>query len=194
VAIIIYAKFFGSRCFSSFLALLVIQVPWAAVQTGCSDQKRIERVKVDHLQSVSASSCHPSFPPALLLDAGSGPGKAWHSTSRPAFPQWIQVEYPEPVVLDKMALQAQYDARGGRTNNLLRAPRRVEVWAANNSPFRPYERIAAWECRYRKAGDWCLKEVPAASRKYAFYRLVILDNYGDPEYVTIQEMNFFSHE
>jgi hypothetical protein len=104
------------------------------------------------------------------------------------------VEYPEPVFLDKIALQAQDDPADGRTNNLLRAPRRVEVWGANDATFRTYEKIAAWECRYRKGGSWCLKDLPAASRKYVFYRLVILNNHGDSEYVTIQEMNFFSHE
>ncbi len=169
-------------------------VLWAATQSGCTDQKRIEMVKVDHLQSISASSSDPSFPPGLLLDGAYGPEKAWHSASRPTFPQWIQVEYPEPVVLDKIALQAQYDSADGRTNNLLRAPRRVEVWSANDSTFRTSEKIAAWECRYEKSGGWCLKDLPAASQKYVFYRLVILNNHGDPEYVTIQEMNFFSHE
>jgi hypothetical protein len=156
-------------------------VLWVVTQSGCTDQKRIEMVKVDHLQSISASSSDPSFPSGLLLDGAYGPEKAWHSATRPTFPQWIQVEYPEPVA-------------DGRTNNLLRAPRRVEVWGAKDSTFRTYEKIAAWECRYEKSGSWCLKDLPAASQKYVFYRLVILNNHGDPEYVTIQEMNFFSHE
>ncbi len=191
----IYPEFFQSRRSSRFLpGLIGLIILWASAQSGCTDKKRIEMVRVDHLQSISASSSDPSFPPSLLLDDTPGPEKAWHSATRPTFPQWIQVEYPEPVVLDKMALQAQYTPPNGPTNNRLRAPRAVEVWGASDSTFRTYEKIAAWECSYEKDGSWCLKDLSASSRKYAFYRLVILNNHGDPDYVTLQEMNFFSHE
>ena len=151
-------------------------------------------VKVDHIQSVSASSFEPSYPPVLILDGGSGPEKAWHSAVCPAFPQWIQIGYPEPVVMERIAIQAQQNGADGRTNPLRRAPRRVELWAANEPEFRSFHRIAKGECRYEQAGTWFLLNVPASSPRALFFRLVILDNYGDPDYVTIQEMNFFSHE
>jgi hypothetical protein len=162
--------------------------------SGCADQQRVEMVKVDHIQSVSASSFEPSYPPALVLDGGTGPGKAWHSAVRPAFPQWIQVGYPEAVVLERIAIQAQQDEPTGRTDLLRRAPRRVELLGANEPEFRNYQRIAKWECRFEKAGSWFIMDLPAASPKALFFRLIIWDNYGDSDYVTIQEMNFFSRE
>jgi hypothetical protein len=174
------------HAFALFLCVLIF--------CGCKDPGHVTTVRVDHIKSITASSINPSFPPSLMLDGGPFAENAWHSAVRPGFPQWIEVEYPEPVVLDRIAIQAQYNSPGHNTENLLRAPKKITVLAQSKQSERGFDVIAEADCVFKKAGDWFAFSLPQSVNKCRVYRIIIASNYGDPDFVTIQELNFFSHE
>lgn len=97
-------------------------------------------------------------------------------------------------MLEKLSIQSQYGSGNGRTQNLLRSPRKLEVWGGNGADFSAYERIGTFEGRHEKPGGWCTREVESSGKRYPFFRILILNNHGDLDYLTIQEMKFFSHE
>jgi hypothetical protein len=162
--------------------------------SACTDKPRVEMVKVNHIASVSASSQHPSFPPSLILDGGPKAENAWHSMTRPSFPQWIQIRFPAPVRLQRFAIQAQFNAPGTSTDNVRRAPRKLELLASEDPQFNVYENLGSFDCTYSGPGGWCTHSIDISSNPHTYFRFVILANGGDPDFVTIQEMNFFSEE
>jgi|GEM_PF-1810595 len=166
----------------------------ALIFFGCNDPKHVTMVRVDHIKSITASSINPSFPPYLLLDGGPSAENAWHSVVRPVFPQWIEVEYPEPVILDGIAIQSQYDSPEHKTNNLLRAPKEINILGLDEQGSSKTALIAAFECHYSKSGDWYRADFPASSDYYRKFRILIKSNLGDPDFITVQELNLFSHE
>lgn len=175
-------------------ARLIIFFSLAFLQ-GCGDNKRIEMVRVPGIKSISASSYYQGFVPSLMLDSGASDEDAWHSQTRPHFPQWVEVEYPAPVVLDKIAIQAQFDAANRKTNNLKRAPRQIEIWGRDDRNPETYTKLVEFDCTYEKPGSWCTRETRIPdSKRYRFLRLSILSNFGDLDFITIQELNLFSHE
>lgn len=164
------------------------------ILAACSAKPRVEMVKIYELQSVSASSQHPSFPPQLILDGGPAAENAWHSVTRPLLPQWIQIQYAEPVRLRRFAVQAQYNAPGTSTDNWRRAPRRIEVWGASEPNFKTHSSLGSFPCVCQTPGAWATIEIADRGRPYSYFRFVITENNGDPDFVTIQEMKFFSEE
>ena len=61
----------------------------------------------------SASNSQPGFGPEKLVVEGISDRDAWHGQlrTRSDFPQWIEVEFTKPVVLEALALQSQYGTR-----------------------------------------------------------------------------------
>ncbi len=164
------------------------------VAAGCSQKPRVQMVLVDHIEAVSASSQHPSFAPGLVLDGGSLAENAWHSETRPSFPQWVQVQFPQPVRLHRFRIQSQYNSPSRPTENSRRAPTKLEVWASDDAGFTVHANLGLFHCSYAGPGDWCTNEIAVPIASFRYYRFMILENGGDPDFVTIQEMNFFSEE
>jgi Sad1 / UNC-like C-terminal len=172
------------------ILLFVICLYMTTIVACRSHKERIERVRVNHIKLISASSYDQGFAPELMLDGGPGKENAWLSAKNPTFPQWVEAEYPEAVVLDQIDIQAQYES-----NHQRRAPRQIEVWGGNHPDAKTYEKVAQFGCVYENAGDWCKGKLePSTLKSYAYFRIIILNNYGDRDYVAIQELKFFSHE
>ncbi len=145
-------------------------------------------------QAISASSQHPSFGPALLVDRGLLAENAWHSAERPSYPQWIQIQLPQPARLRRFGLQAQVNSPQTRTNNVDRAPRKLRLWASEDPNFKVYEDLGSFNLTYKSSGDWCMRRITTPANVHSYYRFIILENGGDSDFVTIQEMNFYCDE
>lgn len=138
------------------------------------------------MTEVSASSTTPRYGPKLMTDNKPGGEHAWHSTTRPTFPQWVALQYEWPILISQFDVQSQESPADG-LSNLPRAPKDVELWAGD-APDATLTKIATWTCQFTKAGDWCRTPV-APTRPYSYFRLVINSNYGNIDYVTIQELD-----
>ena len=145
--------------------------------------KQLVDLEPDFNQTVSFSSSHEALGSLdLLFDGGDEPGHAWHSRQNPEFPQWIDIIFSQPVILKTLSLQAQF----GGPSNRDRAPQNVIIFGGNSSDLDQYE--VPLQFNFAQAGDWSFQKLPRPGKMLQHYRILILDNHGQLDFVTIQEL------
>ena len=136
-------------------------------------------------EKIIASSAAIGYGPELLRDGGSRDVHAWHSKPRPDYPVVIEVVFKQRVLLERVAFQAQF----GNDTNLRRSPREVKI-LGGQSPH-AMEELARFRLDFGAGGFWQFCEIKGGVRPFQFYQLVIMDNHGNKDYVTLQELKFF---
>jgi len=164
------------------------------ILTTCGPKPPAQMVKAERIQAITASSQSPAFPPTLLLDGVPHAENAWHSAVGSLLPQWIQLQFRQPLRVRQFGLQAQFNSPGNPTDNLRRAPRKLEVWGSDDREFKTYQNLGSFECAYAAPGEWCERSISATGKAHLYFRFVIVENGGDTAFVTIQEMNLFAED
>lgn len=132
------------------------------------------------VEKIETSSSYSPYGPELLLDGGPENVHAWHSEEEPDYPLWIDVVFRTPVSLEGIGLQAQ-------VGSLDRAPRYVRILQGkdfNSQPgiFLTFDFISD--------GGWSYHRLPKME-EFQHHRILIMDNHGDTQFVTIQELRFY---
>jgi len=138
------------------------------------------------VSSFSASNSQPGFGPEKLVVEGITDRDAWHGQlqARDDFPQWIEVEFTKPVVLEALALQSQH----GDKENLKRAPQSVEVVGEIGKGGTV--RLGKLNFEFTENGQWKVERLPQTKEAYNRYRLILWSNQGSSDYVTVQGLRF----
>lgn len=134
------------------------------------------------LREVSSSSHHPAFgSPKFLFDHTPNPANAWHSMQNPTFPQWIDLDFQQPVIIEFLGFQAQIGE-----GNQSRAPQDVVVLGGQDPDTAEYR--VKLQFQFKGAGTWSSRPLPQTGQKFQHYRLQIMSNQKQADFVTIQEM------
>jgi len=171
-------KAFGADDYKKGLGVFT---QWSLVLERVSDDEDVTALA----ESITASSVSGDFGPRLLTDEGPQDIHAWHSRLKPDYPVSLEVVFRQKVLLERVAFQAQLGSLG----NLQRSPKRVKVFGG----LQPKEmkELASFELDFPAAGFWCFKDMPKETEPYRFYRLVLMSNHGNPEYMSLQELKFY---
>jgi hypothetical protein len=111
------------------------------------------------LKQVTSSSTQPTLgSPEFLFDNIASSANAWHSAQQPEFPQWIDIEFQQPVTLEKLGFQAQIGE-----GNQNRAPREVMVLGGQDLEAAEYR--AALQFQLDQAGAWSFQQLPETAQK-----------------------------
>ena len=167
----------------------------------------------DLIKTISTSSSLPGFGSELLLNNTAGPTFAWHSRQWPEFPQWVDLVFHQPVKLETVGLQAQiYTPHSSPTSagspNLVklnlnrqiqspsydptRAPRNVLLLGAEEDGT--FSELGSLQLDFANKGAWAFQPLSNQTKKFNHYRLLFLDNYGDPEFITAQEIRLYGQK
>ena len=137
------------------------------------------------VEKIAASESEANFGPQLLLDGGAWDVHAWHSRHNPQYPLWIDTIFRQEVILEALGFQAQF----GNGDNLRRAPHEIKLFAGNDS--KDMGEVASLKLQFPANGFWCFAKLPKTGKGYRFYRILILCNHGNKDYVTLQELKFY---
>lgn len=130
---------------------------------------------------ISVSSQLENYSPAYILD-GFGP-HFWHAEKKPQYPQWVQFEYPSPQKLSTLSIKAQFSSKLDLTN---RAPKHF-VFQASNDGRSWTDLIEVKDAGFTSENVWRTFQFEN-DKEYAFYRIYILANGGNPSLLTIQQI------
>jgi hypothetical protein len=112
---------------------------------------------------------------------GSGPAVPWHAESPVSYPQTVTIAFRVPLKPKALWLQAQ-------DHHFDRAPRKFSLYGCNGDN----ERRLLLQSRSKPSWDftgwasWRLRDTEA----YARYEIVIQENCGNPELLTLQRLWF----
>ena len=136
------------------------------------------------IDEVNTSSTHPSLgEPELLFGDGVGENdQAWHSNQEEEYPQFIDIVFHQPVTLQGLGLQSQL----GNPITRDRAPKNVMVIEGKNIENTDYNASLRFE--FDQPGSWSFEYLPEPREMFQHYRIVVLDNHGQSDFLTIQEM------
>ncbi len=138
--------------------------------------KQIENIQAPFLNA---------FGPALFIDGGDKDVHAWHAPINPQYPIVVDVQFKQSVLLKRIGFQAQY----GGGDIFLRAPKAVRV--SGGPDFMHLKELGMLSFKFTAGGSWSFGDLPETKLKTLCYRLEILNNQGNPQYVTVQESKFY---
>jgi hypothetical protein len=140
---------------------------------------------VETISETELRNPKPAFGPGLLLDGGTQDIHAWHSETDPQHPLSIDVAFSRNVSLRQLGFQAQWGGPG----NLRRAPREIKILGEDR--FRNLKELASARLDFVASGFWSFVKLPGTGARFRFYRILILNNHGDKNFTTLQEMKFY---
>jgi len=105
----------------------------------------------------------------------------WHSKSPPTYPQWIEFEYKTPVIITQLTMQCQPGgARRAPAEFYLQGLDENSQWSnllvISKASFTDKEELKSWPVENKKA--------------FKCYRVYIVSNNGEPDFVTIARISF----
>ncbi len=156
---------------------------WPITLEKIPDDNEITEL-IRKIETPSDGNIKPDFVPELLIDGIERSANAWHSQQNPQYPVLIDVKFRSEIILEKVGFQAQYAA-----HNFSRAPKTIIIKAGND--FDHLQEVTRLTLEYPAAGFWVFRDLPKTGKKFACYRLEILDNHGSSDFVTLQELKFY---
>ena len=145
--------------------------------------KRSGRPVIASHPGIMASSVmdknNPDMNPAGLL-AGTG---IWHAQSPPKYPEWVEIEYPEPFLATGLSVLPQPEGPAGKEH--LRAPKDFLLQGSNDR--KTWSELLSVRGNVHANGSewrqWTLRN----STPWRYYRLFITAS-GDPALLTIRQI------
>jgi SAM-dependent methyltransferase len=108
----------------------------------------------------------------------------WHATSPPQYPEWLKLTYDDPFIVSKISFQSQDNAPSGSEHQ--RAPRNFKVQASEDG--KAWQDLLTVEnFIFHQGGDWKSWSFEN-NNPYTHYRLLICENNGDPDFLTVQNL------
>jgi len=132
-------------------------------------------------KNVSVSSnLFPAYAAPNLIYGGG----IWHAETPVRYPEWVEIACFKPVSVNTLAIQSQADSEGGAEHK--RAPKDF-FFQGSNDRHHWVNILSVKNNKYTAGGKWkrwSFKNNVA----YAYYRLYITANNGDPNLLTIQQI------
>ncbi len=162
------------KTFKSTYIVLALLVFMAA-----SCNKKPEALVVPKKVNVSSNLFPDFLPYSLIADGGT-----WHCQSPPKYPEWVEIEYVKPTKITYLAIKSQPDSAGGSEHK--RGPKDF-VLQGSNSRKSWVDLLKVKDNFYKEGGEWKSWSFKNKS-SYAYYRIYMTANCGDPSYLTISQI------
>lgn len=131
------------------------------------------------LPRITASSQDRHYGPEGLL-AAVPPG--WHSTSPPDYPEWIVADFQVTREIRTLGMLAQ-------DNSWSRAPRVIRIESSDDGRTWQPQTASQIPCQPNTAAGWLNLNLRTVA-KGRYLKIAILQNCGDPNYLTLRGLRF----
>lgn len=132
--------------------------------------------------SITASSVFKvNMGPDALLEPGGG---IWHSAQPPQYPEWVEMYFKKAKQISHLKIQSQSNSPHGQ--EYLRTPMDF-IFQGSDDRLQWNNLLEIHEARFDTGGEWKSWEIPN-ERAFSYYRIYIRKNNGDPDLLTIQNI------
>ncbi len=107
----------------------------------------------------------------------------WHAQSPPRYPEWVEVAYSAPVIINHLEMRAQDVSQNGSENK--RAPKAF-IFQGSNDRLRWKDLLEVRNNAYEQGGQWKGWDVRNKDG-FRYYRIFIKAG-GDPNVLTIKQI------
>ncbi len=132
--------------------------------------------------SITASSVlEVHMGPETLLEPGGG---IWHSTQPPQYPEWVEMHFKKAKQINHLKIQSQSNSPQGQ--EYLRTPMDF-IFQGSADRLQWNNLLEIHEARFDTGGEWKSWDFPNG-RAFSYYRIYIMENNGDLDLLTIQNI------